>query len=294
MFAAPRTSRTWRAGGAALAGALGFIGAFIAVAIPSAFAESVTSPNGTVAISVPPPVVAGVSSTYTLTFTNTSRSATTNVVALGNLPAGMTLNRINNCARLGGNQSTSFNCTMPNLAPAASESATFSILASAAGSYDIPFGVAAAIPDPNTPGASDVIGDQATLAVNVQPGPTDIQVTGSANNGSPALSSTFTYTFQVKDNGPLQAGGVTFDDILPASIHLVGDPTADIGSCTADITSNSVHCDIGNLAVGQHSTISISATATTSGIFPDTATISMSGTDSHPANNSVTVTVQPR
>lgn len=53
--------------------------------------------------------------------------------------------------------------------------------------------------------------------MNVQPGPTDVQVTGSSNNGSPPVGSTFNYTFQVKNNGPIPAGGVTSDDALPAS-----------------------------------------------------------------------------
>jgi uncharacterized repeat protein (TIGR01451 family) len=88
-------------------------------------------------MSVPPPVLAGVASTYTLTFTNSIPSTTTNVVAIGSLPTDMTLKSIGNCARLRGNQSASLNCTMPNLAPGASESATFSILTSAMGTYDI-------------------------------------------------------------------------------------------------------------------------------------------------------------
>lgn len=141
------------AGLALVAGVLGLGSVFVASA-RSALAESATSLNGTVTISVPPIVLAGGASTYTLTFTNTSTSTTTNVVAVGSLPTGMTLKSIGNCARLGGNQSTSFNCTMPNLAPGASESATFSILASAAGSYELPVGVAAAIPDSASLGAS--------------------------------------------------------------------------------------------------------------------------------------------
>jgi uncharacterized repeat protein (TIGR01451 family) len=294
MTRTARTINRWQAAALALvAGTVGLGGAFVASA-PAALAETVTSLNGTVTMSVPPPVVAGVASTYTLTFTNTSTSTTTNVVAVGSLPNSMTLKSISNCARLGGNQSTSFNCTMPNLAPGASESATFSILASTTGSYDIPFGVAAAIPDPNTPGASDIIGDQATLTVNVQPGPTDIQVTGSANSGSPPLGGTFNYTFQVKNNGPIPAGGVTFDDALPVSIHVAANPTVDVGSCTANTVSNSVHCDIGNLGVGQQSTISLAATPNVAGAFANTATIAMTGADTHPANNSVTVTVQPK
>src|SRR4029077_3822289 len=91
---------------------------------------------------------------------------------------------------------------------------------------------------------------------DVAPGATDVQVTGSSNNGSPPVGSTFNYTFQVKNNGPIPAGGITFDDTVPAALQLVGNPTSDIGSCTANTVSNSVHCDIANLGVGEQSTIS--------------------------------------
>jgi uncharacterized repeat protein (TIGR01451 family) len=133
------------------------------------------------------------------------------------------------------------------------------------------------------------------LTVNVQPGPTDIQVTGSSNNGSPPLGGTFNYTFQVKNNGPIPAGGVTLDDALPASVHLVANPTIDLGSCTTSPTSNSVHCTIGDLGVGQQSTLSLAATPSAAGgAVANTATIAMTGIDIHPANNSVNVTIQPR
>jgi large repetitive protein len=108
------------------------------------------------------------------------------------------------------------------------------------------------------------------------------------------VGSSFTYTFQVKNNGPLPAFGVTFDDTLPASIQVGNTVTVNAGSCTSSVSTNSVHCDIGNLAVGQQSTISFSATPTATGSFGDTATVAMSNTDTQPANNSVTVTVQPK
>jgi uncharacterized repeat protein (TIGR01451 family) len=108
------------------------------------------------------------------------------------------------------------------------------------------------------------------------------------------VGSPFAYSFQVKNNGPLPTGGVTFDDLLPASLQLVGTPTISVGSCTTSAVSNSVHCDIGDLAVGQQSTITLSATATTGGAVSNTATVAMTGADLHPANNSVTVTVQPK
>lgn len=261
-----------------------------------AFAESVTSPTGMVSLSVPPGVVAGVPSTYTLTVTNTTAEpfdGLAGVIVNGAMPSGVTLQRINGCSNLGGNKSTSFLCSMPNLAPGASESATLSILATAVGSYQIPFGASALEADPANPGVSDAVGDSAILSVTAQPGPTDIQVTGSSNNGSPPVGSSFSYTFQVKDNGPLAAAGVTFDDQLPAAIT-VGTSTTDNGSCTTSTATNSVHCDIGALAVGSQSDITISATPTTTGAFADTATVAMTGADTHAANNTVSVTVQPK
>jgi len=279
---------------AVLATALGLSGLSLMLA-PAALAESVTSPTGMVAVSVPPPIVAGVASTYTMTVTNTTSSpfaGPEGVVAAGEMPPGITIQSIKGCTNLGGNQSTSFLCSMPNLAPGASETATFSLLASAVGDYQIEFGASALIPLGG--GVFQSVGDQATLAVSAQPGPTDLQVTGSSNNGSPPVGSTFTYTFQVKNNGPLPGAGVTFDDPLPAAIALGSTLTVDNGSCTADTVSNSVHCDIGNLAVGQQSDITFSASPTAAGTFGNTARVAMTGSDPHPANNNVTVTVQPK
>lgn len=275
------------------------LGATAATSPPAMAADvdSVTSPTGMVTVSVPEPVVAGTASTYTMTVTNETSSpfdGPAGVVVSGSMPAGITITRITGCARLGGNQGTSLFCSMPNLAPGASETATFSLVAAAAGDYQIPFGAAAEISDPGTPGAFESIGDSVTLPVTVQPAPTDIQVTGSSNNGSPAVGSTFSYTFQVKDNGPQAATGVTFDDTLPAAILLGSTLTASVGTCTANPAANSVHCDIGTLNTGQQSNITFSATPTATGSFTNTATIAMTGTDTNPANNSVTVTIQPR
>jgi uncharacterized repeat protein (TIGR01451 family) len=229
-----------------------------------------------------------------MTLTNTTSSAMSGIVANGDMPSGMSVQRINGCARLGGNQSASFLCTMPNLAPGASESATVSILASSTGTFTIPFSVSGGVAVPGSPGALQIFGETAELSVNVQPGATDLQVTGSASNGAPPVGSAFTYAFQVKNNGPLPATGVTFDDSLPSAILLGANLTTDRGTCTASVLSNSVHCDIGSLGVGQQADISFSASPTAAGAFGNTASVAMDGADIHPANNSVTVTVQPK
>lgn len=289
-------SRTRWIRGIGLAG----IAAAIALAAPAAaFAATVTSPTGMVTASGPDTIQSGVATTFTETVTNTTSSpfdGPVGVVASGSMPSGITVQGIKGCTNLGGGgQSTSFLCGMPNLAAGASESMTFTLVGSAAGDYQIPIGASAEIADPACgTGCQDAVGDSVDLPLTVQPGSTDIQVTGSSNNGSPSVGSTFSYTFQVKDNGPLAASTVTFDDSLPAAIVLGGTLTVDRGTCTASAATNSVHCDIGTLAVGQQSDITFTASPTATGTFANTASVTMLNPDSRPANNTVTVTVQPR
>jgi uncharacterized repeat protein (TIGR01451 family) len=278
---------------AAFTAALGVLGVSL-TATAAASADSATGFNGMVTLSVPPPVVAGVASTYTLTFLNTTSSPLTNVVASGSLPSGVTVKSIGGCARLGGNQSQTVLCSMPDLQPGATDTATFSIVASAVGTAQLQFGASGGAPVPGDPGALQGVGDFVILPVSVQPGPTDIQVTGSSNNGAPPIGSSFNYAFQVKDDGPLPAAGVTFDDPLPATILLGGTITVDNGTCIANVITNAVHCDIGNLNVGQQSDIAFAATPTAPGVFADTAKVAMAGADTHPANDQFTVTVQPK
>jgi uncharacterized repeat protein (TIGR01451 family) len=147
---------------------------------------------------------------------------------------------------------------------------------------------------PGSPGTEQVSGDSVTLPVSVEPGPTDVQVTGSSNDGAPPVGSEFLYTYQVKNNGPLPAFGVTFDDVLPSSILLAGGVAVDNGSCSSNVLSNSVHCEIGSLPVGQQSDISFPGSPTTTGVAADTGTVAMTATDTQPENNSFTVTVQPK
>ena len=275
---------------AALVVALGVPSALVAA--PAALAESATSSTKMLTVSVPPPVIAGGEATYTMTVTNPTASQLLGVTAQALMPEGMTVKNLRGCERLGGGpQTVSFMCIMPNIAPGATESATVTLLASRIGLLEIPFNVSGAYPV--GAGTLQFIGDSVTLPVNVQPGPTDIQVTGSSNNGSPPVGSQFSYTWQVKNNGPLPAFGVTFDDPLPAAI-LLGSLTSELGICSANPVTNSVHCNIGNLPVGQQSTISFTARPNATGIYPNTASIAMLGTDTHLENNKFTVTVQPK
>jgi uncharacterized repeat protein (TIGR01451 family) len=272
------------------------LGALALAAVPAAVADSAVSPGGMLAVSVPSPVLTGVAETYTITVTNPFADAMSNATVGVTLPSSFTLKAFGSeCARTNRPSSgTAFQCAWASIAPGASASTTVSLIASSPGTWSIPFALTGLLPIPGAPGAFSVVTDSTTLNVGVGPGPTDIQVTGSSNQGSPPVGSVFTYTFQVKNNGPQAAYGVTFDDTLPAGILLGSNLATDNGLCTASFATNSVHCDVGLLGVGQQSDISFTAQPTAAGSFTDLASVAMLGPDTHPANNSVGVTVQPK
>jgi uncharacterized repeat protein (TIGR01451 family) len=263
-------------------------------AAPAALANvSATSPTGMVSITTPGPVLSGVATKYTVTVTNVASLLASEAQAGVQLPAGMTLNHLpaacqrTNNATLPG---TGFDCAWLTVSPGASRSATFTATASGPNTYVDQ--VSAALDFGGIPPTS-VSRDSVSYSIPVSPGPTDIQLTGSSSNGSPALGTPFTYTFNVKNSGRQAAYGVTFDDPLPASITALSVSSTN-GNCTVDTTTNSVHCDIGLLAVGGQSTIAISAVAASAGSVTNTASIAMQGPDTKPANNSAAVTVSPK
>jgi uncharacterized repeat protein (TIGR01451 family) len=256
---------------------------------------SATSSNDglTVTTATPGPVLAGVAASYTITVANTSTAAIPNVSAQFQLPPGVSLKATPaNCVKnLFGGNSGPASCSLGTLAPGAAASVTVSIIAASPGSFTIQGAALAEVPLPGS--GFQILSADLILTVPVAPGPTDIQVTGSSNNGSPPVGSPFSYTFQVKDNGPQGASSVTFDDTLPATIGLTGFST-NIGTCTAGASPGSVHCELGDLAVGQQATIVITAVPAATGAATNTATVGMTGPDLQPASNSVGVTVQPR
>jgi len=275
-------------------------GATIAVAALTGAAPALGDISGSssgdglaLTISTPGPVVSGVAANYTITVANISAAPIPTVSAMFQLPAGMSLKGVPaNCVKalFGGNAGPA-SCSFGTVAPGASASTSVSILAATPGTDTIDAAALAQLPLAG--GGAQILSTPLDLSIPVSPGPTDIQVTGSSNNGSPPVGSPFAYTFQVKDNGPQGASAVTFDDTLPPMIGLSSVSTS-LGTCTTDPLAGAVHCTLGDLGVGQQATIVIAAAPTVTGSVTDTASIAMAGADTQPANNSVGVTVQPR
>lgn len=156
------------------------------------------------------------------------------------------------------------------------------------------------------PGASDVV---AIRRPNQQPaasggtpataGPAaDVQVTGSANTGSPFVDSLFTYTFQIKNNGPDSAFDATIVDTLPPSVVFASIGPVNVSgtpACTQALTATSTvaTCDFGTLRKGATATMQVSAYAPdTAGPFSNTAHATSTVPDPALTNNAVTINSQ--
>jgi uncharacterized repeat protein (TIGR01451 family) len=256
-----------------------------AAALP---ARAATSADLAISQSVTGTLVVGQHLTYTITVTNNGPDAATQVAFSDGAPIGSRILSVagpGTCFRFPPDTPIAV-CQVGTLPDGAS--ATMTLV------------VAIGIPGPNLSQATvssndtpdpNFLNNSSMLTTQVAPLPTDVQVTGFASTGSPTTGSTFTYTFQVKNNGPAGAGGVTFTDALPAPLTFVSVFTN--FPCT--ITGNTVSCDLQGLTVGAQVTVTITVAAPASpATITNVGTVSSSATDTQPANNSFPVTVQVR
>ena len=129
---------------------------------------------------------------------------------------------------------------------------------------------------------------------SASPGPVDLQISGSSNQGQPSIQSTYTYTYVVKNAGPwATSGGVRFADPLPDSLTFVAVATT-AGSCTGGPT---VSCALGDLANGAQATVAITVEAPgLAESIANTASASLAPpqSDTNPGDDSVTITITTR
>lgn len=262
--------------------------ALSAAAVLPASAATVSAP-GPLSVTVSGADTATIGTPYPVTIvaTNTTGNPTGAFgsvqffVPLGTQLQGAILTSSGTCARLGGGggNGTLVSCQLASLAPGSSATITYAVTPQTLGTLDL-----------EVTGIDGATLAPAQLTVPIAPAPTDVQVTGSVSSGSPTPGSTFSYTFQVKDNGPWPAPGVTFADTLPAALTYVG-TTATTGTCSA--VANTVNCTFGDLGVGGQANVVITVQApSTSQTITDSASVAMGAPERQPANNTTSVTVQ--
>jgi uncharacterized repeat protein (TIGR01451 family) len=245
----------------------------------------------TMTVTASGPATVGQAETYTIVATNPGAAVDNAIGSFGIFGLTGAVSSVKpsqgRCLR---NDAAQFFCLFGPLAAGASITVTMVAVPAEAGDFTV-FSNAGVV--------NDETSDSTTVQIAAQP--TDVQVTGSASNGSPARGADFTYTFQVKNAGPFIADDVTFTDTLPDALPVGGVSLTFSGaaqiffgpppSCSS--VGQTVSCSLGILPVGTQATIVIGTTApTTPQTIVNTGSASTSTPERNAADESRSVTVQ--
>ncbi|MFQ5576015.1 MAG: hypothetical protein ACE5G8_03400, partial [Anaerolineae bacterium] len=222
---------------------------------------------------------AGTPLTYTVMVTNAGFLDAAGVVLTGALPSGAEVNVRQAgswaCAA-GGNH---FTCTLPSLATGATATVTLAATPTAVGTLTHTVGVTAATPDPNPANswAAEV------TAVTSK----DLSIT-KQDSGDPAtVGQPLTYTIIIANHGPGAMTGLVMTDTLPPAV-LFNAWASDRFACLE--TGGVVNCNLGALAEGASSVITIVVTPTLTTTIVNTAAVRGSEFEADRANNTAVET----
>lgn len=113
----------------------------------------------------------------------------------------------------------------------------------------------------------------------------EVAMTGSTS-ASLLLGTNETYTYTITNNGPDDAGTVTFTDTIPANTTFV---SADMGGTACTAPNNTITCTAASLASGASLTVNVVLHPTATGAFTNIATVAVASHDSNTADNTVSL-----
>lgn len=111
----------------------------------------------------------------------------------------------------------------------------------------------------------------------------DVAITMTDNPDPVTEGESLTYTLNVSNSGPDEAGNVQVTDLLPAGLGF-DSATPTQGSCQEN--AGVVDCDLGDLANGGDATITLVVTPSAAGLVTNEAMVSTSAADTNTGNNS--------
>ena len=133
----------------------------------------------------------------------------------------------------------------------------------------------------NTYGSGRVDGLSAGQALD-----TDLSVAKSASPDPVVNGSDLTYVVTVSNNGPDNSTGVVLTDTLPQGVTFV---TSTPGAPVCSESSATVTCNLGDLASGASTTVSILVSVNSATVITNTATVSGVEPDPELGNNTSTI-----
>ncbi|MEJ8568749.1 DUF11 domain-containing protein [Elongatibacter sediminis] len=110
----------------------------------------------------------------------------------------------------------------------------------------------------------------------------DLSVTLSDSPDPITAGNVLTYTIDVSNAGPDSANNIQLDHVLPPGVTL-GSATPDQGSCNE--SGGTVSCDLGNLANGDSTSITVTVTPNAPGALDSSVSVSADAHDPDPSNN---------
>ncbi|MCH7801338.1 MAG: DUF11 domain-containing protein, partial [Chloroflexi bacterium] len=128
--------------------------------------------------------------------------------------------------------------------------------------------------------------NMSTVTITVIPA-ADLTITKSATPDPALVGASVTYTLTVTNIGPATSTNVVLTDNLPSSVSIVATSTTQ-GTCSGIAT---LTCNIGTLAVGASSTVTIVIIPTATGTLANSASVIGSEPDPNTSNNSATNTM---
>jgi len=215
--------------------------------------------------------------TYTVTVTNNGPDIAIGAVVTNWLPSSVT---VLSSAAAQGSLTTLSNSVVVweigTITNSSLASATISVTPTTQGQLVATSTVYSDTPDPvaanNTAHATTVVGPAADLAVGILAYPSPVVVT-----------SNLTYVVSVTNFGPSVAVSPVMTATLPSiGVNLISSSTP---SGTISVSGNVITANLTNLNVGGTATITIVVAALQSGVLTTTVTVSGSGVDPNPVNN---------
>ena len=236
--------------------------------------------------------------TYTIVVTNRGNQDVPEALLTDNVPGnvtGITFTTSKGVCALGNN----LMCNLGDLAPGGSATVTLTMTAgttSVTNSATVADFDAAGNPITDTNPANNTASFTTTV-INPPPVQTDIQVTGSAQNGGPNAGTIDTYTWQIKNNqGTVTAPNVVFTNVLPSNLQFAT-ASSTIGSCSTPAdgaAGGTVTCSASSLPGGQTMVVTVNVVVTQAATIATTGSVTFQGTDTNPNNNSFTVTIKSK
>jgi uncharacterized repeat protein (TIGR01451 family) len=250
-----------------------------------------------IGLSGPASVTANANATYILTATNLGPNFAPQVTVNDFVPAGATFvsgtPSQGACAILG----SQFQCNLGGIV--VNGSATVTVV----------LNVISAITNTATVSANDANGNPLTdpspvnntaslnTAITAPPTTTDLQVTGSPQNGGPTSGPTTTdaITWQIKNAQNAPANAVVFTATLPAGLPFASLSTS-AGACSAPPAGSggTITCTAPTVAAGQAMIVTVNFSVPAAGVLSSTGHASFNGTDTNTPNNTFTVTLNAK